>query len=759
MTDPPVIVIVDEPAITVPATTRVTGELGYGEVIPVDTVADARATVEREPNVGCVVCGSGGSESDELELVADLRSTAPTTPVVLFSDGDTSVEAALDAGADDVVTGRDERTDDAYRLLARRIDALVSAEEPHVDRHGSTALRALTGLDESDAVAVFDEDFRHTFVAGESVLMEGERVTDIPGGAAGAYLESDYRATLDGESRSRQRSIEDTLYRIDTTPLAGDGRTVGGLVRFTELERVSETTPSEAETNEKVERLHDITSELDTLDSVTEILELAVDSANRVLQFDACSISERSDGRIVLRAAATSDIQVGAEVLDEGDGIAGRTIREGRTFLVDDIGDHPEARPTEDSYQSVLSIPLGDDNVFQAISTNVGAFTETDRELAELLCTHVQHAVERVEFESLLTQERDRFAALFENVPDAAVRYVLEDGVPRIEAVNAAFVRLFGYDPDDAIGRPVESLLVPDSESESAAEQYQSIAAGAQLDREVERLTVDGSRPFLLRNVPFSDADSTEGYLIYTDIADLKEREQLLERKNERLERFTSIVSHDLRNPLSIATGYVETMLDSGEMTYAEETAEELDRMDRMVSELLTLAREGEIIGQTETVDVGAVATEAWTHVETEGADLQLDDLPSIEANSDRLSELFENCFRNSVEHGSASGQTAADDGSPSADGDDHAGETLTVTVGGLDGTAGFYVADDGPGIPEAERETVFEYGYSTANSGTGFGLAIVEEIANAHDWSANVTESESGGARLEFHTESGGEI
>jgi signal transduction histidine kinase len=72
----------------------------------------------------------------------------------------------------------------------------------------------------------------------------------------------------------------------------------------------------------------------------------------------------------------------------------------------------------------------------------------------------------------------------------------------------------------------------------------------------------------------------------------------------------------------------------------------------------------------------------------------------------------------------------------------------VTVTVG--DFAEGFFVADDGPGIPEQDREVVFERGYSTAD-GTGYGLAIVAELATAHGWSVTATESESGGARIEI--------
>ncbi|MFC6973842.1 sensor histidine kinase [Halomicroarcula sp. GCM10025709] len=88
--------------------------------------------------------------------------------------------------------------------------------------------------------------------------------------------------------------------------------------------------------------------------------------------------------------------------------------------------------------------------------------------------------------------------------------------------------------------------------------------------------------------------------------------------------------------------------------------------------------------------------------------------------------------FRNALEHGS---------------------DGALVTVGPLDGAEGFYVADDGPGVPESEREQVFERGYTTSSRGTGFGLTIVEDIAHAHGWSVALTESEAGGARFEFTT------
>jgi signal transduction histidine kinase len=109
-----------------------------------------------------------------------------------------------------------------------------------------------------------------------------------------------------------------------------------------------------------------------------------------------------------------------------------------------------------------------------------------------------------------------------------------------------------------------------------------------------------------------------------------------------------------------------------------------------------------------------------------------------VEGDPDRLLHVFENLFRNAVEHG---------------------GPDVTVRVGPISRPAfeagknvgsGFFVADDGPGIPEERRETVFEAGHTTHSEGTGLGLSIVEQFVEAHGWSIRVTESADGGARFE---------
>ncbi|MFB6117452.1 sensor histidine kinase [Halosegnis sp.] len=231
----------------------------------------------------------------------------------------------------------------------------------------------------------------------------------------------------------------------------------------------------------------------------------------------------------------------------------------------------------------------------------------------------------------------------------------------------------------------------------------------------------------------------------------LQQRTNQLRRENDRLNEFAGVVSHDLRNPLNVAVGRVDLAREAAERAAVVEQLNEaeaaMDRAFELIDDLLTLARDGQTVESTESVPLAAVVAEAWGRVEAADAALsvQLGD-ERVEADRSRLTELFENLFHNSVEHGSTDSshraidrsERAATDGTP----------TVTVTVGTL--ADGFYVADDGPGIPESERERVFERGYTTSDSGTGFGLRIVRDIAGGHGWSVSVTESEAGGARFE---------
>ncbi len=208
----------------------------------------------------------------------------------------------------------------------------------------------------------------------------------------------------------------------------------------------------------------------------------------------------------------------------------------------------------------------------------------------------------------------------------------------------------------------------------------------------------------------------------------LRRQQSRVQRKNDRLEKFTGVVSHDLRNPLHIADGMIKLAQEECESPHLMEATNALARMETLIEDLLTVAREGKEVEETEPITLGALAEESWGYVDPGGATLYHDTEYTIQADPSRLRQLLENLFCNAVEHGR---------------------ENVTVTIGELED--GFYIADDGPGIPPEERADVFEAGYSTTAEGTGFGLNIVEEIVEAHGWEVSVTDSDAGGARFEI--------
>ncbi len=349
------------------------------------------------------------------------------------------------------------------------------------------------------------------------------------------------------------------------------------------------------------------------------------------------------------------------------------------------------------------------------------------------LARAVRNAVERSDGAAVdgtvdrpLETEYDRLIDLVEYLPTSVVYGEMTGEGPVIRRVNAAFEETFGYDRGAVLGENLDDVIVPPEQQESAAAINDRLQAGESVRTEVERRTADGMREFLMRAV--IQEETEEWYAIYTDITERRRRKRELERQNERLESFVSVVSHDLRSPLAVAKGNVELAREERDGQLLANAAEALDRMSALIDDLLTLAREGERVNDLESVALRPVAESCWNGVETADATLRIETDRTVCADRSRVKQLVSNLYRNAVEHG---------------------GADVTVTVGDLED--GFYVADDGPGIPESERGRIFESGFTTSDEGTGFGLSIVEEIAEAHGWTVAATESADGGARFEI--------
>ncbi|PSQ57313.1 PAS domain-containing sensor histidine kinase [Halobacteriales archaeon SW_8_68_21] len=322
-----------------------------------------------------------------------------------------------------------------------------------------------------------------------------------------------------------------------------------------------------------------------------------------------------------------------------------------------------------------------------------------------------------------------RYETILESLDDG-VYAIRSDGT--IVYVNERYAEMKGVDRSALLGTDIYEWVSDETGEQALAERAAMREEGRDAGTvEYEFESVDGDTfPAEMRfGWVGPDGDEEVGRVgVIRDISDRKRRERELERQNERLDAFASIVSHDLRNPLNVARGRLELAREESDPRHLDDVERAHERMETLIDDLLTLARDGEDAGDLEPVDLDTLVRECWEGVGTAGASLRVEADLMVRADRSRLRQVLENLIRNAVDHG---------------------GADVTVVVGDLDG--GFYVEDDGPGIPESDRDRVFEGGYTTDPDGTGFGLEIVSEVAAAHDWSVRAAEGTGGGARFEF--------
>ncbi|KAB1187376.1 MULTISPECIES: PAS domain S-box protein [Haloferax] len=328
--------------------------------------------------------------------------------------------------------------------------------------------------------------------------------------------------------------------------------------------------------------------------------------------------------------------------------------------------------------------------------------------------------------------ERKRDLERYESMVEASGDpiYTL-DSQGRFTTVNTAFSQLTGYSGESIVGKHASEVL---------SDEY--VATGEQLVKSLLSSPKDNATFELTLQTATGESITCENHLAllpFEDefrgsvgvLRDISERvTQIRHLRNERdlLDEFAGVVSHDLRSPLTVASGRLALAQEEFESEHLDAIASAHDRIEGLIRDLLNLAREGEEIGETEPVRVADIATRGWHTVVVSGATIAIETDRSVEADASRFQQLLENLFRNAIQH---------------------SGGDVTVTVGDIEG--GFYVADDGPGIPDDERDQIFKAGYTTSTDGSGLGLNIVREIAYAHGWEIELSSTTDGGARFEF--------
>ena len=324
------------------------------------------------------------------------------------------------------------------------------------------------------------------------------------------------------------------------------------------------------------------------------------------------------------------------------------------------------------------------------------------------------------------TTVRDTYQQLLEGVADHALFMLGAEG--HISMWPEIAQRFYGYDVDDVTGRRLGMLFAEKQGEPPPVEDLLAETTDGPVESNRWHERADRSVFWGTCTISSLSDEEFDGYaVIVQDTTTRKQHERMLERQNDRLKEFTDILSHDLRNPLNVLSGNLNQYKRTGDEKHIEVIERTTDRMERLVDDLLRVARQGQVVEQPEPTDIGTVLETARKGALPETATLRYEAVPRVMADPDRLVQVFENLLRNSAEHG---------------------GDDVTVRIGSLQ--RGFYVEDDGPGIPEDDRDRVFDHGYTTRENGTGYGLSVVRSVVGAHGWDVSVVDTDRGGARFE---------
>lgn len=366
--------------------------------------------------------------------------------------------------------------------------------------------------------------------------------------------------------------------------------------------------------------------------------------------------------------------------------------------------------------------------VYSGRSQPVG---EVARDLLAELADDTAHAINAIETRRELTASEARYRTLAETASDAILTI---DATSTITYANPAVEKLFGYSPTELQGTSLTELM-----PERFHDQHRNGVARylRTKERQLDWTSVelsgqhkDGTEiPLSISFGEFEQDDEQYFTGIIRDVTERTEQKAELRRQNKHLDDFAGIIAHDLRNPLNTATGRLALAQEESRSEHIEVAAQALDRIDRLIEDLLTLARQGQTVDDLDSVSLANVVEAARQALDSEAVTVEIESpLGTFVGHQGRVLTLVENLFRNAVEHG---------------------GEDVLVRVETL--ADGFAIEDDGPGVPEADRDEVFTSGYTTKDEGTGFGLSIVKKIVDAHGWDITVTDGADGGARFEI--------
>ena len=686
-----------------------------------DVITETQATIglERIQNedLDCIVSDHDMPSMTGIELLESVRDEYPDLPFILFT-GKGSEEVASDAisaGVTDYL--QKESGTDQYAILANRIENAVDRQQSQQavqeqKRRLETIISNVPGLIyrcRNEPGWPMDE------VAGECEKLAGYSPDTIESGAV-SWGEDVIHPDDQGKVWDEvQEAIEDgepfeLTYRIETAD--GQSKWV--------WERGRNVMGSDGEI-------------IGVEGFITDITE----SKRRERRFEAIFNNTyqftgllEPDGTII----EANEAALSFAGVDRKD-VVGKSLWEGKWFQSSQQAQDAarvavETAQNGELFRDEIKIQGADEETF--VDFSVRPITNDDGDIT-LLIPEGRNISELKAREQTLREQEHQFDAIF-NDPNLLVGLLDTDGT--VKDINEIALEYVDASREDIIGDPFWETPWWTEDYRAVVKQWVAEAANREyVEYEADHPTGDGGKATVEGNFrPVTDDDGTVSRIIVSakDVTQRRRREHELKRRNEQFDKFASFVSHDLQSPVSTVQGRLELALQTGEMGHVEKAAEAIERVDELRDDLVTTLRTGEIVSETERIELESVMDDVWTAVDPpQTASVTVKEGAHIEADTDALQRMLENLVGNSIEHGP---------------------DEVAIQVGEFE--SGFYYEDSGPGIDPEHRDRVFTPGFSTKNGeeGIGMGMASIRQIVLAHGWAIHIKDGEHlDGVRFEI--------